>query len=282
MRNLVLLVAIFSVFTGIAQSTPRTPESWFDDLTDLYYDGDYWPALLGFERFLAAHPYSELRPRAMYNRASLLRELGKSEEAIIAFKEIMKSDFDELEPYGGIMEQYALFKNRSAAHLAELYLEARQYDKAETYVYLYDKVYPYKHFCGNELTASAIYKASLYARVYFGQGKSEKAIKTLLPHVFYNGLADNGQITELLGEYLPKTYDRDQMIAALEEAIGNFRPKNKEFGYLKLYGVKIPVQSYAFYDWQYPVTEDVENLSWNAKLSMLLENHPVFGRYFNL
>ncbi|WP_088339526.1 tetratricopeptide repeat protein [Robiginitalea sediminis] len=277
----ILLMGFTGAYTW-AQEGTRTEETWFDDLVTAYYDGEYWTALMGFERFMETYPGSEFRPRAEFNRACLLRELGKPDQAIAAFKAIMRSDFDEYEPYGGIMEQYALYKNRSAGHLAELYLELEDYDQAAAYVYQYDKVYPYQHFCGNELSANEIFTATLYARVYYGQGKPRKAIEKLLPHVFYNGLAGNAQVLELLEIYLPQTYSRDEMVAALEQAISDFRPQGKASGTLKLLGVKIPVYEYAFYDWHNPLEEEVEGLSWKGKLPTLLKNHPVFGRYLSL
>ncbi|MDG1571979.1 hypothetical protein OZ410_06600 [Robiginitalea sp. M366] len=280
MRTIRMIPVLLIGAWGLAQHPAGlNEEAWFDTLVEAYQAGDYWTALLGFERFADTYPGSDLAARAWYNRACLLREVGKPDQAIAAFTRIMNSDFDELEAYGGIMEQYALYKNRSAKNLAELYLEAGDYQQAGKYIYQFDREYPYQHFCGNELTADAIYTATMYARYYHGTGKHEKAIRKLLPYAFGNGLAGNHTVQELLIEYLPETFDRKTVQQELQAALESFTAQSKSNGTLKMFGVKIPVSEYAFYDTPATISAGTAELSWTAKLEVLLREHPVFGRY---
>ncbi len=66
------------------------------------------------------------------------------------------------------MEQYALYKNNSAFHLAEICLILQDYDKSAKYIKLFDKKHKYKHFDGKEMMANEIYTAKSYARLYNG------------------------------------------------------------------------------------------------------------------
>lgn len=280
MGKIVLISMLLSCGFIYGQKEAEKKETmWFDELTESYYDGDYMTAYLGFGRFVEEYPKSDLAPRAVFNQAWLLRELGKEEEAKVIFEQIMKSDYDEQEAYGGIMEQYTLYKNRSAKHLAEIYLGEENYKEAAKYIYIFDKVYPYKHFCGNELSANEIYTDAMYAKAYHGKGNTEKAIKKLLPHMFDNGLAGNGEIVELLNNYLPQVYSKEELTQLMETSLKEFKIGKHEEGLLKLLGVRIPVYTYQLYgfgnqNYDIDLNADIETL-----FNEVFRTHPVISQY---
>lgn len=280
MKKIVLLLSLSIITSVLAQKKMADDETlWFEELVQTYYKGDYMTAYLGFGKFVEQHPGSDLVPRALFNQACLLRELGRDRDAVPIFKKIMKSNFNEKEAYGGIMEQYALYKNRSAKHLAEIYLNEKHFKSAAQYIYQFDKVYPYQHFCGNELSADAIYTDIMYAKMYHGKGKTIKAIKLLLPHMFYNGLAGNQEVLDLLNQFLPLVYSKKELTEQLVLSIENFKTLSAEEGQLKFLNVRIPVYTYALYDLGSSISGDTFDLKGRAAFTALFKNHPVLSKY---
>lgn len=280
MKLRILLLTLLLSIQAIAQeNNAKTETEWFDELMETYYDGDFMTAYLGLGQFIDKYPNSDLVPRATFNQAFLLRELGKDNEAKMILKRILNSEYNEYDSYGGIMEQYALYKNRSAKHLAEIALFEKEYEKASKYIYLFDQVYPYKHFCGNELSADEIYTQTMYAKMYHGKGKTTKAIKKLLPHMFFNGLAGNQEVLDLLNEYLPMVFSRDEIKSLLQESIESFKVKKNGNAQFTILDVKIPLDSYYLYDIQ---GSDWSNANENfdkKALVKLMENHEVWSNY---
>ena len=280
MRKLVLLFLGFNLMVFAQNNKSDAELEWFEELSETSYQGDFMTAYLGFGKFLEKYPDSELAPRALFNQGFLLRELGKEQEAKQIFERIMEEEFNEYENYGGIMEQYTLYKNRSAKHLAEIYLEEENFIAALKYIKIFDNIYPYKHFCGNELEADAIYTDVMYAKTYYGMGKLDKAIKMLLPHLFYNGLASNNEVMELLGQYLPQLYSNNEIKQFVEEGIQNFKAKDKDYGTFQLLGVKIPVYTYQFYgEGEIELVSD-KGTKNNQAIEKVIKTHPVFEVYF--
>ncbi len=280
MKNITILLLLLCGMTVFSQkSTSDRETEWFDELVEDYYEGDYMTAYLGFGQFVKHYPKSSLVPRAIFNQACLLRELGRDEDAKVVFRKIMNSNFDEQEAYGGIMEQYALYKNRSAKHLAEIYLNENDFNNAGKYIHLFDKIYPYQHFCGNELSANAIYTDTMYAKMYHGKGKTEKAIKKLLPHMFYNGLAGNQEVLDLLNQYLPLVYSNSELITLLEVSISDFQIIDNDWGKLKFLNVRVPVYTYQLYDFNNTGSADDLDLKGKAAFLEIFKNHPVLSNY---
>lgn len=175
-----------------------------------------------FEELIEEYPKSELRYRSMNNAALISRRLDDMEEAIKYNKWIIHSKANDLEKGGigeGIMaEPYALYKNRACKNIAAIYLEQEEYSKALKYLKL-TKKYPYQHFCGNEHASNDLYMAQFYAKCYLELGDVKKALEHSLPHIFYNGLANNSQIVELSISILNTHYDKETLILDFKESI---------------------------------------------------------------
>ena len=92
--------------------------------------------------------------------------------------------------------------------------------------------YPYQHFCGNEYAANDIYIATLYTKSFRGLGDTKNDLNYSLPHIFYNGLADNQEIIEITVEILKENFD----IKEIEEA---FRKACTEY-----YSEKVKMKKY--------------------------------------
>lgn len=270
-----LLIAIICL-QSMAQ---KTEEQWFEELTDLSYEGDALTAYIGFGQFVEKYPQSSLVPRAVLNQGFLLRALGRDREAKAVFESVLQSSYNEYEPFGGIMEQYALYKNRSAKQLAEIALLEKEYDAVQKYINLFHREYPYKHFCGNELSADEIYTDVMYAKMHHGKGETKKAIQKLLPHMFYNGLAGNTEVITLLGEYLPLAFSKDQLNFFIRKGIQSFNVrKNGKNAQFTLLEVKISLNPYYLYELADDGAPDQTSFDRGA-LEALLKKHPVWSVY---
>jgi hypothetical protein len=86
------------------------------------------------------------------------------------------------------------------------------------------------------------------ARLYEGQQKIEKAIRTLVPYVFDNGLASNTEVLDLLINILYRHYSADEIKRELNEALATIAvKKGKRTGAtMILYGEKVELESYYF------------------------------------
>jgi len=254
MKAFILLLALAS-FTLAAQplqaqttEKERPDQVAFDEAFELYEDGACEKAMLAFSDFMERFPRSPLRPRAHYNVGHICMKLHYNAKAAAVFKEILNQDYNETDE-NTLMEPYALYKHHSCRNLAEIYLEEKDFAQAESYITMFDKVYPYQHFCGNEWAAYDIYKATMYAKLYEGKGDYKKAVRTLIPLIFENGLASNRELMKDLIDLLHAHYTNDDVRAELQHALSTLTVKNKKRGdvaSITLYGEKVDVFSFAF------------------------------------
>jgi tetratricopeptide (TPR) repeat protein len=246
MKTLLLLTGL--AYTVLqAQPTPTKDELAFEYALSLYEDERLEACALALYEFMAQFPTSPLRGRAHYNLGLLQFQRHHWEAAAAAFKEILAADYNELDP-NGLMEPYALYKHHSGRLLAEISLEQKDYTAAEEYIHLFEHVYPYQHFCGNELTAYDIYLAMMKARLYEGQQKVDKAIRTLVPFVFDNGLASNTELLDLLINILYRHYRPDEIKSELQASLATITlQKGKRAGAsMVLFGEKVKIGGFYF------------------------------------
>jgi tetratricopeptide (TPR) repeat protein len=248
----------------------------FDEITSLYEEEHYNAALLRLKYFMEEFPDSPLRGRAHFNLATIQEEVGDTVRAIQSYQNILNSNYNELDEAGGLMEQYTLYKHQSASRLAELFLQQKDYQEAIYYTQLADKKYPYQHFCGNELTASEIYIAYSYARAYQGLNKLDRAIKYLIPHTFYTGLAENDHINELLIKLLFLRYSTQEIENLIAEAKESLTIKNGRAN-IKFLGKKITYGEEALFYNLNDVNPAFFDRSEEELLQAVLDKHPVFG-----
>jgi len=221
MKTTMLFLALaIAQFTKLsAQSLEATEDQLaFDKAFALYDSGIYERAVLAFSDFTERFPKSPLRGRAHFNVAYLYRELDYNAKAAAVFKEILNEGYNENDE-NSLMEPYTLYKHNSCRQLAEIYLEEKDFTQAEMYMEMFDKEYPYQHFCGNEWAAYDLYKATMYARLYEGKGQHERAVRNLVPHIFYNGLASNANLLDELMQILRAHYTTEEIQAELRSSL---------------------------------------------------------------
>ncbi|WKV12132.1 tetratricopeptide repeat protein [Marivirga harenae] len=280
MKIIFTLLAIFIYLPIFGQETDMRPDQiLFDEALDIYYDEEYDSALVKFKQFAEKYPKSPLFPRAKYNIGYILRDLDRDDEAILVFEEILASDFTEKDEAGGLMEQYTLYKHRSASHLAEIYLNAKDFEKAEKYIKLFDKKYEYKHFGGNEMMASRLYTAESYAKLYHGQGKTKKAINQLLPYMFDNGLTSNQSIIETLTVVLEEQYSKEELKEIIGNAYESLNIKDEDNASIKFLGKKIEVLDYSLFAIGNPEFKENLELNNQEKWQKVIRTHPLFEKY---
>lgn len=285
-RQLIILTLLTIFIQANGQKKEKTEEQrLFDIAFELLEDEELDSALIVFRQFRTQFANSELIPRVHYNIGYILKEQGKTDEAKIVLTEIIASNYNEKDPGGhGIMgPQYALYKHYSCEQLADIYIDEKNFIAAEKYVRLFDKKYPYEHFCGNELTAYQIFKSRSYAKVYDGQGKTDDAIRQLIPHVFYTGLADNSELINDLISLLDKRYNGDEIKNELEKSITTLKitesKKRGETATIELYTFKLNVDENGLFSLSNPDFEANTKLQGREKYLKVIETNELFKHY---
>jgi len=258
MKFFSLLVCVAIVCSAHAQKKDSADQKAFERAVALVEDKRNEEALLAFYEFMSAYPESSLLARVHYNIGYLQFERRNYEAATIVFKQIIDAGYDDRDP-NGLMEPYMLYKHHSCRMLAEMSLEQKNYKAAEEYIRMFEHDYPYQHFCGNELSANAIYTATMKARAYDGQGKPLKAIQELVPYIFDNGLAYNEDLLQLLNTILYHNYSIDQLHDEFTRALNSCEVKvmkrNTE-ATVTLFGQKVEMDY--FYDNDEKATRDLD------------------------
>lgn len=232
-----------------------------------------------YEDLIENYPNSKLFYRALNNVALISNQLDYKDEAIEYYNQILNSDANDKEEGGvgsGLMaEPYALYKNRAAKSLAEIYLSQENFNKAIEYINL-TKKYPYQHFCGNEYAADEIYIATLYTKAYLGLGKVKDGLDYSLPHVFFNGLADNSEIQILALETIKKNFSKKEIDSELDKALNSIKMVDKEdyqVGVITLFGrnIQLPDDSFITYTNESELN-DIKKLSEKENYQRIFKN----------
>ena len=278
-------MTVYSTVDG--QKKEKTEDQkLFDKAFELYQDEELDSALLLFRQFQKQFTNSSLLPRVHYNIGYIQQEQGRLTECKEIFLEILQSDYNEKEAGGnGLMgEQYALYKHFSSERLAKIFIDEKNFDEAEKYVRLYDKRYPYEHFCGNELSSYQISRAIDYATVLDGQGKTEEAIKKLLPYIFRNGLADNEALINNLIALLDKRYKTDEIKMELKKSfeIIKIKPstvKKEEIATIRVFETKIRVYDFDLFDFRRPDYKENFEITGLEKYRKVMSMNRLYKKY---
>lgn len=277
----ILLVLFPLLVNGQNKTLKSEDQILFDKAMDYYNDEMYDSSLFVFEKLTELFPESNLIGRANYNLGYINYQINNYEKSKLIFQEILKKNYNEFES-NGLMEQYTLYKHRSCELLAEIFLKEENFQEANKYVKLFDKKYPYKHFCGNELAAYNIYRARSYARIFEGKKQFKKAIKRLLPFTFENGLASNEELLVDLIRITGKTYSKEEIKLELESAMKSLRIKSNkedEYGIILLFGQKVEVHDDSLY--ALGNSEFAENLKLEGKekFRKIFQTNAFFKKY---
>ncbi len=246
MKTLLFLTGILTCLIAQSQAQHTADDLAFQNAVSIYEDGRTDDALLAFYEFMTVYPTSPLRGRVHFNIGYIQYERHHFEAAISSFRELLQEDYNELDS-NSLMEPYMLYKHQSCRMLAEISLQQKEFKEAEEYIRLFEDVYPYQHFCGNELSAYAIYAATMKARAYEGQGKIAKAIETLVPYTFSDGLASNQQLLELLINILFRNYTSEEIKLQLNQSLASIELKKKgRTATLVLFGKSVNLNEFYF------------------------------------
>jgi tetratricopeptide (TPR) repeat protein len=272
-KLLIFIFTIFNFFYVNGQEKDLKPgQKEFDKAMELYYAKSYDSAIVNFEKMIKSFPNSELIGRAKYNIGYIYLETNRNEEAIPVFMEILNSNFNEKDNYGGIMEQFTLYKHRSCLNLVEIYLEKKEYKTALNYNKKAEKKYPYSHFHNREVIDNKIYLASNYSKIYRGLGDYKKALKYILPYTFYG----RNYIIKDLTESLDKLYSKVQIVSELNKSKKDIVFKNKNFVVVNLFGESLKVYEDLLYT-------DLNASNFELKgldiYKQILEIHPLYTHY---
>jgi tetratricopeptide (TPR) repeat protein len=232
---------------------------------------------------MTTFPNSKLIGRAHYNIGYINFQTKNYEKAKEVFLAILNNNYNEKDP-NGLMEQYTLYKHRSCEYLAEICLADSNFKEAKKYIHLFDKRYPYQHFCGNELAAYDIYRARAYARLFEGEQMYTKAMRELLPFTFENGLAHNDNLLIDLVRITKKAYPINYIKPQLEEAMKSLkmkRKKNEEYGIIRLFGRKVKVLEDQLYALGNPEMTENMKLEGIEKFKKVMITNQFFQTFLN-
>ncbi len=254
MKTLIMMVWLgISLVPAIAQKNKKTKEvketkdeAAFQQASELFEGGLKVRALRSFQQFIVAYPKSPLKASAHYNIGYLYFTLYKYDSARITFHQILDQPYNERDA-NDIMEPYKLYKHNTCRMLAEIALLQEDYPQAERYIEMFDKKFPYQHFCGNEWSAYDMYKAMMLAKVHKGMKKTDLAIQDLLPYVFDDGLASNEAVVDELIDLVKQKYTSAQIKQELDKAIASVsvQTKNKyDQASIQLFGISVPVRGW--------------------------------------
>lgn len=178
----------------------------------------------GYNELIEKFPKSKLIFRALNNKGYAELQANMTDKAKETYLKIMNSQANDQEKGGigsGIMaEPYANYKNRACKVLAKIEIDTKNYSEALRYLDQTNK-YPYRHFCGNEYAADAIYMATMYSNCYLALNDYEKAYDVLLPNILENGLADNSYLIKTAYEALLKKHRKEDLKIEFENAFKN-------------------------------------------------------------
>ena len=242
-----MLLNLCLIYTVNGQQESLTADQvLFDQAVQRFEGEDYAGAAQDFQQFMTRFPQSQLLGRAHYNLALTYDRMKDFETSKKLFLEILEQPYNERDE-NGLMEPYTLYKHHSCRHLAAMALKEDDYKSAERYIHLFDKKYPYQHFCGNEWSAYDMYKAVMKARVYEGTNRVGKAMEELLPYIFADALASNDDVLDELAGILERNYMRDAIQQEFKRALASLEVKETKKNTsvtILLYGVTIDVQDF--------------------------------------
>lgn len=250
MKTTLFLLTLMSFLPLISIAQSKEEEIVFEYAVDLFNEGKFQDAANSFKKFMKDFPQSELKGRAHYNIALCYTELKNYAQAKTTFLEILNEPYNEKDE-NSLMEPYTLYKHHACRMLAFIALDEKQYEEAEKYINLFDKKYPYQHFCGNEWAAYHMFKAVMLAKVYAGTNRVAKAIEILVPHSFENGLASNARVLDELDTIVSQNFTKEEIKAELNRALTSMavsRKKKETIVTIKLFNVEVNVDFY----WQHP------------------------------
>ncbi len=244
-----------------AQEEPRTEDEISFEKAVSHFEQQYYSgAAEEFEAFLLKFPNSPLLGRAHYNLALAHFSLGNYYTAKKVFHQILDQPYNEQDE-NSLMEPYTLYKHHSCRQLAEIALVEKDYNAAERYIRMFDKEFPYQHFCGNEWSAYDMYKAVMLGKVYQGKGETKKAMQVLLPYIFSDALASNEEVLRELSHLLESHFTKEQNQQEFSRALATLEVKENKKNRkatIELYGVKVNVEDY-FFDAKTEAKEYFEN-----------------------
>lgn len=260
-----------------AQENDETPEGKLFDQAWQHFDaGDFLTAAAEFDLIMKQYPKSNLVARAHFNKALCYYNYKDFVTSEKIFTEILDARYNEKDP-NGLMEPYALYKHRTCRYLADLALKRNDYVVAEKYIHLFDKKYPYRHFCGNEWSAYAMFKAVMLAKVYSGTGQIQKAMEVLLPHIFSDMLASNEGVLHEVENILETHYSKTDVGVEFEKALSTLTLKSikkRTAWCITLYHVEIEVEGFPIGE-----EENGKKLSEEDQYKQIVLNNALFKRF---
>lgn len=216
--------------------------------------------------FLSLMIFTTLAANSQSKREKAIRDLYKKGYTYYQQNNDSSAEQIFLQILGSkVKKPYTQYKHIASKLLADIAFRRNDYAQALHYIKTSDKVYPYRHFCGNEMTASHIHLAEMYGKAYVGLKDTTSAIKVLLPEVIETGLASNTNLVTTAVSLLKAKYDKQYLVAQLNSAIDKLEViqiTSQKISYetysFFFIDVSIPVPDYMMYSEEYKEKSEIE------------------------
>lgn len=231
------------IFAFLYSGTILSQSAWYEyrAATDHYYQGNYDNAMEIFQELVSTKKDSIVYYFAYFKVGEVYlkkKEFDKSERILWEF--INNSSFNKVYEF-----RYDAYRA-----LARIYYEKNYYQKALDYLTIADTSFSLNYSCGNASAGAYLEEIEFYSDCFLGLGKKEKALKTLLPHIFNNGLASNHRIVKKTLIILKDMYSNEELIQIFHETEKNIKLKendplwgNDMKGYIVLFDIEITFPS---------------------------------------
>ena len=229
-RKLICSITILVISSPLLSQ--KMPSDYFNEGVIFERNDDLNNSLASFEYIINNHPKNGYYASSYYNAALILYKKKDYTESLLRFKNILKGNFNELEPRGGdiMSDPYTNYRHWSSVYISNIFYDQQQYDSALYYFSLSDTLYDYQHFCGNAIEGYGIMSAMRYADIYKKLNQPDSAIKALLKYSFANLNSNNEIIDELKKLLSPKAKTID-LRKELDKGIALARKNENKPGY---------------------------------------------------
>jgi tetratricopeptide (TPR) repeat protein len=144
---------------------------------------DFAAAEKGFRRLLAGWPRNPSLGAALFNLGMTLRKLRRFADARGVLEQLIRSDVNDLDPGGSIMEGFRNYRARAVDEIAACWEEEGRWDLAlETYQNL-GRAHPTKSFCGTCAQSIGRRRLIKIASAQSMSGRHEESLESFLQGV---------------------------------------------------------------------------------------------------
>ena len=209
---------------------------------EYYSKGKKYQSAVLFEELGYDYPDSELRPKNIYNAATIYNEVDSLNDALRVYKAFLKFDVNDADKDSsrGAWETRANYRHYSARKIAEIYFAKKEFKNSIEYLDKAKYDFPYQSDSVRSLRREALLIDDLKAKNLYNLGQKEEAICLMFPHAFTESPWSSHPAKELLIEWFEKDFDLKEALRKVKNAIESCNVNHTHFE-LAFFGRKVIV-----------------------------------------